>query len=318
MLDTKSIGQPQSKSLSPPQQLTARLSTYNLKLDLAQRPIPSIDSLQLQIANRLGKSPKTTKEKLNAFIQFIKTIKSEITHITKSIKKNKSELMIYNIEKKRNGFDQFGLFCLLFNLRVEFYFLTKNRLSMICFGLKEKKTFYLLNFDNNYYFLNPIRLKKQQHLKTVIRPFVKKNPTPFIPRSTTSLTINEVSPNSREDTLSIKKSSPIKKEDSLIAKCRTMASLESSPKSSPQKHTGRLKFYNEVKEYGFILFDSGGEIFIHKTDLQQSNVNTAQLDIFDKFYSVRVEFEVRNYRGKSKGNRKAINIKVLQLLPKGN
>lgn len=306
MSDRKSIERSQSRLLQLPQNITTQLSLYDLKLDLLQQPITSIDCLQAKITKSLGLSYKKALRKLNIFVEFINNNKTSKNLLTNYLENSELKQPIYIFPNvKKNSLDKFSLFCLLFNIRVKFYFLSNNRLSITSIGSKEKgkRTFNLLNSSQNYLPLNSTKPEKSQDIKPTRSPFVKKSFTPFNPQPLKPLKTN------LEDTF----------KESIITKSRTMSSLENSPKSSsPQKHIGRLKFYNEAKEYGFILFDNGGEIFIHKTDLQQSNVNTAQLHLFDKFYSVRMEFEVRNYKGKSKGNRKAVEIRVLELLPKGN
>jgi len=40
---------------------------------------------------------------------------------------------------------------------------------------------------------------------------------------------------------------------------------------------GKLKFYNDKKEYGFVTTDKLKDIFIHKDDLIKAGINTKEL-----------------------------------------
>ena len=78
---------------------------------------------------------------------------------------------------------------------------------------------------------------------------------------------------------------------------------------------GKLKFYSEVKEYGFVIMEDGTEVFAHKADLVKQNINTAYLAYYRKFYDISVKFDVEEYQGKTKVHRKAINLQVLDMTP---
>ena len=54
----------------------------------------------------------------------------------------------------------------------------------------------------------------------------------------------------------------------------TLNNLESLQNSDSERFKGKLKFYNESKEYGFILFEDNSEIFVHRTDLLLNKINT--------------------------------------------
>lgn len=67
-------------------------------------------------------------------------------------------------------------------------------------------------------------------------------------------------------------------------------------------HTGKIKFFNQEKCYGFIVPEAGGnDIFLHMTELEKSGykgINIGQ----------RVSYEVgTNHKGKQQ----AVNIKIL-------
>lgn len=64
--------------------------------------------------------------------------------------------------------------------------------------------------------------------------------------------------------------------------------------------TGKIKFYNQEKLWGFIVNDEGGELFFHLNDLLQPNATPKQDDL--------VSFEIGE--GKN-GKPKAIKIKLI-------
>lgn len=78
---------------------------------------------------------------------------------------------------------------------------------------------------------------------------------------------------------------------------------------------GRLKFYNEIKEYGFIIMDDGSEIFVHKADLAKQNIDTRYLTQYKKYYEIFLNFDIQEYQGKTQMHRKAINIVLHEMQP---
>ena len=78
---------------------------------------------------------------------------------------------------------------------------------------------------------------------------------------------------------------------------------------------GRLKFYSELKEYGFIVMDDGQEVFIHKADLLVQNIDTKSLAYHRRFYEIFVRFDIEEYQGKTQRHRKAINMVILHMQP---
>lgn len=78
---------------------------------------------------------------------------------------------------------------------------------------------------------------------------------------------------------------------------------------------GKLKFYSEENDFGFIIMDNGEEIFVHKDDLIKANIDTQKLAYFKKFYEIQVNFRYIQYQGKMKVNRKAVDVQVTGYTP---
>lgn len=78
---------------------------------------------------------------------------------------------------------------------------------------------------------------------------------------------------------------------------------------------GMLKFYSEVKEYGFIMMADESEVFVHKADLVKQAIDTRSLAYYRKFYNIAVRFDIEEYQGKTNKHRKAINMVILSMNP---
>ena len=62
--------------------------------------------------------------------------------------------------------------------------------------------------------------------------------------------------------------------------------------------TGKIKWFNPTKGYGFIEQEGSKDIFLHVSALEKAGINTLQ-------EGEQIEFEI----GESKGKENAINIK---------
>ena len=78
---------------------------------------------------------------------------------------------------------------------------------------------------------------------------------------------------------------------------------------------GKLKFYSGESDFGFIIMETGEEIFVHKDDLIKANIDTQKLAYFKRFYDIQVKFRYIQYQGKMKVNRKAVDVQVTGYVP---
>ncbi|CAD8147115.1 unnamed protein product [Paramecium octaurelia] len=77
-------------------------------------------------------------------------------------------------------------------------------------------------------------------------------------------------------------------------------------------YTGRLKFFDEQKNYGFIVMDEDkSDIFVHLDDLQKAGVTKEILKTSKQGQLLRFQFNCMVYVGKYKKSRKAVELKLL-------
>jgi CspA family cold shock protein len=48
-------------------------------------------------------------------------------------------------------------------------------------------------------------------------------------------------------------------------------------------HTGKLKFWNEIRGYGFLINDMGGDDFLHTTALRLAGIDSMTLHEGSRF-----------------------------------
>lgn len=79
-----------------------------------------------------------------------------------------------------------------------------------------------------------------------------------------------------------------------------------------KRYTGKLKFFDEAKNFGFIVMDEdGSDIFVHYDDLMRANLSKEHLKNAKKGSQIKLTFGCFNYIGKHKNSKKAIDIQLM-------
>ena len=85
------------------------------------------------------------------------------------------------------------------------------------------------------------------------------------------------------------------------------------------RYEGRLKFFDEAKNYGFIVLDEDKtDIFVHYDDLCKANIDKEFLKTAKKGNNIRFSFNLMNYMGKYDKSRKAIDIELIAITEKSD
>lgn len=85
---------------------------------------------------------------------------------------------------------------------------------------------------------------------------------------------------------------------------------------SKERFTGRLKFYDETKNFGFIIMDKdGSDIFAHFDDFLKANIPKEVLRASREGIIIQMSFACLTYIGKHNHSRKAVNIKLIPQTP---
>ena len=91
--------------------------------------------------------------------------------------------------------------------------------------------------------------------------------------------------------------------------------------ASKLKTTGRVKFFMESDNYGFIISDksadadAGEDIFFHFDDIKRTNLSRAFLKQVRDQFLVKVRFRVMAYQGKYSQSKKAVDIDLIKIDP---
>jgi hypothetical protein len=123
---------------------------------------------------------------------------------------------------------------------------------------------------------------------------------------------SEQAPFDRLLTLSPSKQTP---EDNLAAPNQNKKFLSKVIYEEKDFKCGKIKFYSDDNDFGFIIMENGEEIFVHKDDLVKASIDTQKLAYFKKFYDIQVKFRYIQYQGKMKVNRKAVDVQVVGYVP---
>ncbi len=86
--------------------------------------------------------------------------------------------------------------------------------------------------------------------------------------------------------------------------------------SLSKKTTGKLKFFEENKDYGFIVVDEDkSDLFVHFEDLKKANI-TKDILLRAKYnYTFYFSFIIMTYYGKYNLSNKAVDLQLLMIEP---
>lgn len=80
------------------------------------------------------------------------------------------------------------------------------------------------------------------------------------------------------------------------------------------QNTGRLKFFDEIQNYGFLVVDGdNSDLFVHYDDLKSSKLSRDILRQAKTNYFLQFSFDIVKYSGKYKESRKAVNLKLTKI-----
>ena len=80
-----------------------------------------------------------------------------------------------------------------------------------------------------------------------------------------------------------------------------------------ETYTGRLKFFDETKNFGFLVMDSDrSDIFVHYDDLVRADLDKEKLRSVKNGNVLRFRFSCMSYIGKYNKSRKAIDLELIK------
>ena len=196
-----------------------------------------------------------------------------------------------------------ALFAFAFKFRIELISECGGRLSTQIFGLKDSYAIRLLMTADSYVLLK----KKAQKSLRLASPVKTRTNSPM-----KQIELVSASCETAPSTPKLERASSVDTRSSSIAEPTESTSVVSSEKkdNGVRKNVGKLKFYNEQKEYGFIVMEDATEIFVHKGDLVKQKIDTRYLAYYKQFYDIVIEFNVQEYKGKGKTYRKAVDLAI--------
>lgn len=79
------------------------------------------------------------------------------------------------------------------------------------------------------------------------------------------------------------------------------------------RYTGKLKFFDELKGYGFIIMDNdGSDIFCHFDDFSKAGIDINMLRSAKMGCVLRLSYLCLNYIGRHNRSRKAVDLQLLE------
>jgi cold shock CspA family protein len=88
--------------------------------------------------------------------------------------------------------------------------------------------------------------------------------------------------------------------------------VSNNPKSPGERFTGDLKFFDEKKNYGFLVMDlDKSDIFVHYDDLLKANITKETLSANRTGIQLKFSFSCMNYIGKYNKSRKAVDLELI-------
>lgn len=93
-----------------------------------------------------------------------------------------------------------------------------------------------------------------------------------------------------------------------MSSSRRQASTKQIEIDENLRYTGRLKFFDDAKNFGFIIMDADDtDIFVHCDDLQKAGISKDRVKSYKQSdETLRFEFRVMSYVGKYRDSRKAV------------
>ena len=83
-----------------------------------------------------------------------------------------------------------------------------------------------------------------------------------------------------------------------------------------ERFTGKLKFFDEIKGYGFIVKDDDEkDIFCHYDDFCKANININMLRAVKLGQILRLSFSCLSYIGRHNKSKKAVDLQFINLSP---
>ena len=92
---------------------------------------------------------------------------------------------------------------------------------------------------------------------------------------------------------------------------------QSPPINDLKRASGKLKFFNQQHQYGFLVSEKdNSDIFFHYDDVKHTQLPKEFLRHATENYEVRFTFQVLDYVGKYDSSKKAVNVNLMSIIAK--